>query len=151
MEDGMFVFDQVKMQSYKDRFLKPIVEGYNALTNDARRALLVEANTDPELIDAILEDNNDLTIEYLEGYLYDHEIGLDLDKIFFLLTGTKYTRIPYAGKKRRILFKENNNNSNNNNGIRRPPPPKRIRPLNLTIGGSKKHKKRKSRTMKKRK
>jgi hypothetical protein len=160
MENGVIIIDGAKIQAFIDNFLTPIVTKYNLLSKDERRELLVEADTDSELIEELLDNENEalvngnLSVGYLLVFLHNNYNGLNLDEIYKLLFGEEYRPISQTGTKRgRILFKKNN--SNNNNGIHGPPSAKRStvgRVLNFTTGGSKKrNQKRKSRTMKKRK
>ena len=167
MENGVIVIDGAKIQSFIDNFLTPIVNKYNALTKDERRDLLTRANTNNELMEELLEDDNEalidgkLSVGYLLGFLHNNYNGLNLDVLYKLLIGEEYrpisqTEIKPEIKRGRILFsKKNNNNNNSNSNINGPPSAKRSteRVLNFTTkGGSKKrNKKRKSRTMKKRK
>lgn len=161
MENGVIVIDGAKIQSFIDNFLTPIVNKYNALTKDKRRDLLIRANTNNELMEELLEDDNEalidgkLSVGYLLGFLHNNYNGLNLDELYKLLIGEEYRPISQTGIKRgRILFskKNNNNNNNNNSNINGPPSAKRstLGKRILFEGGSKKHKQRKSKTMKKR-
>ena len=106
MENGVIVIDGAKIQSFIDNFLTPIVNKYNALTKDERRDLLTRANTNNELMEELLEDDNEalidgkLSVGYLLGFLHNNYPGLDLDKLFFILTKTEYKPVSHTGENR---------------------------------------------------
>jgi hypothetical protein len=124
---------------YIDYYIVPIVKAFNKLTPEGREALFTRFKFKEYLKKELREIT--LTKEKMIEYIFEYHIDQALLKpLFQYLTEKTMEKPVITGKKR-----SRTNSNSNINGL--PRPTKRV----LFEGGSKKHKKRKSRTMKKRK